>query len=71
MRGRIFAAQLMLANGVSMVVLLAVGGIADAIGIERVLFVVAGITLFLALVSVQMRRLAARQTAPPAPPAPP
>ena len=70
MRGRIFAAQLMLANGVSMVVLVVVGGIADAIGIERVLFVVAGITLFLALMSVQMRRLAARQTASHIPPAP-
>ena len=70
MRGRIFAAQLMLANGVSMVVLLVIGGVADAIGIELVLFVVAGITLFLATMSVFMRRSAARQEAAGGRPAP-
>jgi len=70
MRGRIFSAQLMLANGVSMVVLLAIGGVADAIGIELVLFVVAGITLGLAVMSVQMRRLAARDASSGPSPAP-
>ena len=56
MRGRIFAAQLMLANGVSMVALLVIGGLTDAIGVELVMFVVAGLTLLMALVSVTLRR---------------
>ena len=56
MRGRIFAVQLMLANGVSMVALLVIGGLTDAIGVELVMFVVAGMTLCMAFVSVILRR---------------
>ena len=67
MRGRVFAAQLMLANAVSMIVLLVIGGTADAIGIEIVLFMVAGIVLFLALLSVHMRRAAVAEAAEAAP----
>lgn len=59
MRGRVFAAQLMLANAISMAALLVIGGIADVIGVERVLFVVAGMTLTLTLFSLYMRRAAA------------
>lgn len=65
MRGRVFSAQLMLANAVSMVALLGIGGLTDAIGVASVLFVVAGMTLLMALFSVYMRRLAAKD--PPAP----
>ena len=56
MRGRLFSAQLMVANGVSMLALLLVGGIADATGVEVALFVVAGFTLFMVLVSLAFRR---------------
>jgi uncharacterized membrane protein YtjA (UPF0391 family) len=54
----------MLANAVSMVALLGIGGLTDAIGVASVLFVVAGMTLLMALFSVYMRRLAAQD--PPA-----
>ena len=67
MRGRVFAVQLMLANAISMLALLIIGGIADAIGVDLVLFVVAGMTLLLALFSLYMRRGVA--AAPPDPPA--
>ena len=54
--GRVFASQLMFANGASMVALLVVGGIADAAGVETALFAVAVLTLLAASASVQMRR---------------
>jgi len=62
-RGRIFASQLMFANGASMVALLAIGGVADAASVEAGLFAVAGITLAAAGGSVYMRRQIARQPA--------
>lgn len=64
MRGRLFSAQLMLANGVSMFALLFIGGLADAIGVTHVLFVVAGMTLAMGLVSVWLRRQAAHDPPP-------
>ena len=64
MRGRVFSAQLMLANGVSMVALLGIGGLTDAIGVAKALFVVSGMTLGMALFSVYMRRLAAQDPQP-------
>ena len=66
LRGRVFAAQLMLANGVSMVALLVVGGVADAVNVEAAMFAVAGITLVMAAISVAMRRqMAPEAVAPP------
>ena len=59
MRGRLFGAQLMLANAISMLMLLLIGGLADASGVEVALFAVAGMTLALALVSAQLLRKAA------------
>ncbi len=60
MRGRIIATQLMVANGASMAALLVVGGVTDAIGVEWVMFVVAGMTGVVAWVSVYFRHRAAR-----------
>ena len=60
LRGRIFASQLMVTNGASMVALLLVGAIADASSVEAALFAVAGLTLLTALTSVQMRRVIGR-----------
>ena len=56
MRGRLFGAQLMLANAISMLMLLLIGGLADASGVEEALFAVAGMTLALALVSAHLLR---------------
>ena len=61
LRGRIFASQLMFANGASMVTLLAVGVVADVASVEAGLFAVAVITLAAATGSVHMRRLASRE----------
>ncbi len=61
MRGRVFSAQLMLANGISMVALLAIGGLTDALGVSAVLFIVAGMTIAMAFFSVYQRRLVARE----------
>ncbi len=59
-RGRVFAAQLMLANGASMLALIVIGGVADAVNVEAALFAVAVMTLAMAGVSVVMRRMVAR-----------
>lgn len=67
LRGRVFAAQLMLANAISMVVILIIGGLADVVGVESVMLVVAGITLGMALISVYMQRLVRRDADPPSP----
>ena len=56
LRGRVFAAQLMLANGVSMVALLIIGGVADAVNVEAAMFAVAGMTLVMGVISVAIRR---------------
>ncbi|MEE8370256.1 MAG: MFS transporter, partial [Dehalococcoidia bacterium] len=58
MRGRVFSAQLMLANAISMFALLFIGGLTDAVGVAAVLFVVGVDTLGMAFFSVYMRRLA-------------
>ena len=60
-RGRVFASQLMFANGVSMAALLVVGGIADATSVEAALFAVAVLTLLSALGSVHIRRQVRRE----------
>ncbi len=58
MRGRVFSAQLMLANAISMFALLFIGVLTDAVGVAAVLFVVGVATLAMAVFSVYMRRLA-------------
>lgn len=58
MRGRVFSAQLMLANAISMFALLFIGALTDAMGVAAVLFVVGVATLAMAFFSVYMRRLA-------------
>ena len=60
-RGRIFSAQLMLANGISLVALLAIGAIADAVNVEAGLFAVASLTLAIGAISAYVRRLAVRE----------
>ena len=67
-RGRVFASQLMFANGASMVALLVVGGIADAAGVESALFAVAVLTLLAASASVHIRRQVRRTGDVPPPP---
>ena len=59
-RGRIFAAQLMLANAASMVALLIIGAIADAANVQAALFATAGLILLMACISVLIRRSVAR-----------
>ncbi len=69
-RGRVFASQLMFANGASMAALLVIGGIADAAGVETALFAVAVLTLLAASASVHIRRQVRRAgDGPPPPPA--
>ena len=70
-RGRVFASQLMFANGVSMAALLVVGGIADATSVEAALFAVAVLTLLSALGSVHIRRQVRREGDGRPPPLPP
>ena len=71
-RGRIFAAQLMLANGISLVALLVIGAIADAVNVEAGLFAVACLTLAIGAISAYVRRLAVHDHGPgPSTPAEP
>ena len=66
MQGRVFAAQLMLANAVSMAALLVVGGVADAAGVGQALYAVGGVTLLMALVSRVAQRGLRETVGPPA-----
>ena len=56
MRGRLFSAQMMLANGVSMLALLLVGGVADAAGVRQGLFLLGGGLFMITLASLWLGR---------------
>lgn len=56
MRGRLFSTQMMLANAVSMLALLLVGGVSDAAGVRQGLFLLAGGLFVITLASVWLGR---------------
>lgn len=56
MRGRLFSTQMMLANAVSMLALLLVGGVSDAAGVRQGLFLLAGGLFAITLASVWLGR---------------
>ena len=56
MRGRLFSTQMMLANAVSMLALLVVGGVADAAGVRQSLFLLGGALFLITLGSVWLGR---------------
>ncbi len=56
MRGRLFSAQMMLANGVSMLALLLVGGVSDAAGVRQGLFLLGGGLFVITLASLWLGR---------------
>ena len=56
MRGRLFSAQMMLANAVSMLALLLVGGVADAAGVRQGLFLLGGGLFLITLASLWLGR---------------
>ncbi len=68
MRGRVFGSQLVLANLVSILPLLLVGGIADVYGVSPILLTIAAVVLLLAGVSLF---LAGREPSAEAPAEPP
>ncbi|MDE2968234.1 MAG: MFS transporter [Chloroflexota bacterium] len=56
MRGRLFSAQMMLANAVSMLALLLVGGVSDAAGVRQGLFLLGGGLFVITLGSLWLGR---------------
>ena len=56
MRGRLFSAQMMLANAVSMLALLLVGGVSDAAGVRQGLFLLGGGLFLITLGSLWLGR---------------
>ncbi|MXX32854.1 MAG: MFS transporter [Chloroflexi bacterium] len=64
MRGRLFSTQMMLANAVSMLALLLVGGVSDAAGVRQGLFLLGGGLFAITVASIWLGRSG------PAPPAP-
>jgi MFS family permease len=62
-RGRVFAVQLMLGNLFSIIPLLTVGGLADVIGVNRVLIMLAFGVLIVALFSQRQRPALSPQAA--------
>lgn len=56
MRGRLFSTQMMLANAVSMLALLLVGGVADAAGVRQGLFLLGGGLFVVTLASLWLGR---------------
>ena len=56
MRGRLFSAQMMMANAVSMVALVIVGGVTDAAGIREALFLLGAAVFVITLLSVWLGR---------------
>ena len=65
-RGRVLALQLTFSNLVGILPMLALGILADAIGIPRVLLIVGLIAVGMALLSATVRRIPARISPPPA-----
>ncbi len=66
MRGRMFSAQLMLANALSMGALVIVGGVSDAAGVREALFLLAAGVFAITLGSVWLGRPGRVSAAPPA-----
>ncbi len=66
MRGRMFSAQLMMANALSMVALVIVGGVADASGVREALFLLAAGVFAITLGSFWLGRRGGPDGAPPA-----
>jgi MFS family permease len=56
MRGRIFASQMVLANGVALIPLVVVGGIADLVGVSEVVLGLAGLLALGAVGSLYLER---------------
>ena len=56
MRGRLFSAQLMMANAVSMAALVIVGGVSDAAGVRQALFLLGGGVFVITLLSIWLGR---------------
>ncbi len=56
MRGRLFSTQMMLANAVSMLALLVVGGVADAAGVRQSLFLLGGVLFLITLGALWLGR---------------
>ena len=65
MRGRLFSAQIMVANAVSMLALLLVGGISDAAGVRQGLFVLGGGLFLVTLGSLWLGRRGPTHAPPP------
>ena len=68
MRGRLFSTQMMLANAVSMLALLLVGGISDAAGVRQGLFVLGGGLFVITLGTLWLGRASPTPLPPPLPP---
>ncbi len=64
MRGRLFSAQMMLANAVSMLALLLVGGVSDAAGVRQGLFLLGGGLFLITLAALWLGRGGAANPAP-------
>ncbi|MEX1254972.1 MAG: MFS transporter [Dehalococcoidia bacterium] len=56
MRGRIFASQMVLANGVALIPLVVVGGIADQYGVSRVVLAIAVLIAFAGALSLYLEQ---------------
>jgi MFS family permease len=56
MRGRVFAAQMVLANGVALIPLVVVGGIADVYGVSRVVLAIAALIAFAGALSLYLEQ---------------
>ncbi len=64
MRGRIFSSQMMLANAVSMLALLLVGGVSDAAGVRQGLFLLGGGLFVITIASLWLGRRGPPQAPP-------
>jgi MFS family permease len=64
MRGRLFSTQMMLANAVSMLALLLVGGVSDAAGVRQGLFLLGGGLFLITLASLWLGRRGPTQAPP-------
>ena len=64
MRGRLFSAQMMLANAVSMLALLLVGGVADSFGVRQGLFLLGGGLFLITLGTLWLGRSGPTQPLP-------
>ena len=65
MRGRLFSAQIMVANALSMLALLIVGGVADAAGVRQALFLLGAALTLITLGSLWLSRPKPEEPPPP------